>query len=77
MVSRRSLSGQWKWRIIERAPVVRSSPFTYDEFAEYVRVADFDLAEMSVIITPLHTLVDRREVTSDSGIMAWEYRGTY
>lgn len=39
--------------------------------------ADFGLLEPSIATVPFYTLLERREVTPDSGLKAWEYWGTY
>ena len=48
-----------------------------DEFAQYAWQADFGLLAPSITATPLYTLVDRREVVSETGVLRWEYRGRY
>lgn len=48
-----------------------------NKFARYVWGAVVGLSEPSITAVCSYTLVDRRAVTSDSGVMAWEHRGMY
>ena len=48
-----------------------------DEFAQYAWKVDFGLTAPSTVAHPFYTLVNRKEVTSDTGVIRWEYRGRY
>ena len=48
-----------------------------DEFAQFAWSADFVLTTPSVITKPLYTLCYRRNITSATGVLKWEYRGKY
>ena len=48
-----------------------------DEFAQFAWTSDLGLKSPSTVANPFYTLVDRRRITSSTGVESWEYRGRY
>ena len=48
-----------------------------DEFAQIAWGADLGLKGDSVAAAPMYTLIDRKQMVSESGTARWEYRGRY